>query len=81
MSSSESVQFRTRLNGAQCRSVQKAVLLKRLKDRNDIIYEWVFSARFGSLIDLEQEMVTYAHVTYTDPGDNVWVISVLSFGR
>ena len=65
------------MNAAQCRSVQKAVVLKRLKDRYDIIYEWVFSAHFGSLIDLKQEMVTYAQVRYTDRGDNVWVISVL----
>ena len=43
------------MNGAQCRSLKKAVLLKCLKDRNDI-YEWVWGSHFGSLIDLEQEM-------------------------
>ncbi len=43
------------MNGAQCRSLKKAALLKCLKDRNDI-YEWVLGSHFGSLIDLEQEM-------------------------
>ena len=33
---SGSVQFRTRVNGVQCRSVRKVVLLKCLKDRNDV---------------------------------------------
>ena len=52
---SGSVQFRTSVNGAQCRSLKKAALLKCLKDRNEI-YEWVLGSHFGSLIDLEQEM-------------------------
>ena len=56
------------MNGAQCRSLKKAALLKCLKDRNDI-HEWVLGSHFGSLIDLEQEMVTYAQVRYTDLGD------------
>ena len=43
------------MNGAQCRSLKKAALLKCLKDRNDI-YEWVLGSHFGSLIDLEQDM-------------------------
>ena len=43
------------MNGAQCRSLKKAALLKCLKDRNDI-YEWVLGSHFGSVIDLEQEM-------------------------
>ena len=43
------------MNGAQCRSLEKAALLKCLKDRNDI-YEWVLGSHIGSLIDLEQEM-------------------------
>ena len=43
------------MNGAQCRPLKKAALLKCLKDRNDI-YEWVLGSHFGSLIDLEQEM-------------------------
>ena len=43
------------MNGAQCRSVKKAAILKCLKDRNDI-YEWVLGSHFGSLIDLKQEM-------------------------
>ena len=43
------------MNGAQCRSLKKAALLKCLKARNDI-YEWVLGSHFGSLIDLEQEM-------------------------
>ena len=43
------------MNGAQCRSLKKAALLKCLKDPNDI-YEWVLGSHFGSLIDLEQEM-------------------------
>ena len=50
-----SVQFRTSVNGAQCRSLKKAALLNCLKDRNDI-YERLLSSHFGSLIDLEQEM-------------------------
>ena len=50
-----SIQFRTSMNGAQCRSLKKAALLKCLKDRN-YIYEWVLGSHFGSLIDLEQEM-------------------------
>ena len=54
---SGSVQFRTSVNGTQCRSLKKAALLKCLKYRNDIyIYEWVLGSHFGSLIDLEQEM-------------------------
>ena len=52
---SGSVQFRTSVTGAQCRSLKKAALLKCLKDRNDI-YEWVLGSHFGSLIDPEQEM-------------------------
>ena len=51
---SGSVQFNTWVNGTQCRSVQEAVLLTCLKDRNDV-YEKVLGAHFGSLIDLEQE--------------------------
>ena len=47
-----------------------------LRDRNDI-HEWVLGAHFRSLIDLEQEMVTYAQVKYTDFDDNVWIICVL----
>ena len=43
------------MNGAQCRSLKKAALLKCLKDRNDT-YEWVLGSHFGSLIYLEQEM-------------------------
>ena len=43
------------MNGAQCRSLKKAALLKCLKDQNDI-YEWVLGSHFGSLMDLEQEM-------------------------
>ena len=43
------------MNGAQCRSLKKAALLKCLKDRNGI-YEWVLGSHFGSKIDLEQEM-------------------------
>ena len=43
------------MNGAQCRSLKKAALLKCLKDRNDV-YEWVLGSHFGSLIDLEQAM-------------------------
>ena len=43
------------MNGAQCRSLKKAALLKCLKDRNDI-YQWVLGSHFGNLIDLEQEM-------------------------
>ena len=43
------------MNGAQCRSLKKAALLKCLKDRNDL-YEWVLGSHFGRLIDLEQEM-------------------------
>ena len=43
------------MNAAQFRSLKKAALLKCLKDQNDI-YEWVLGSRFGSLIDLEQEM-------------------------
>ena len=39
---SGSVQFRTSVNGAQCRSLKKAALLKCLKDRNDI-YEWFWA--------------------------------------
>ena len=52
---SGSVQFRTSVNGAQCRSLKKAAFLKCLKAQNDI-YEWVFGSHFGSLINLEQEM-------------------------
>ena len=37
---SGSVQFRTSVNGAQCRTLKEAALLKCFKDRNDI-YEWV----------------------------------------
>ena len=51
---SGSVQFRTRVNGAQCRTLKKAALLKCFKDRNDIyiyLYRWVWGSHFGSLID------------------------------
>ena len=72
---SGSVQFRTSVNGAQRRSLKKAALLKCLKDRNDM-YGWVLGSHFGSLIDLEQEMVTYAQVRYTDLGDYVWVVCI-----
>ena len=47
------------MNGAQCRSMKKAALLKCLKGRNDI-YEWVLGSHFGSLIDLEQEMAQWS---------------------
>jgi len=50
---SGSVQFRTSVNGAQCRSLKKAALLKCLKYRNDI-YEWALGSHFGSLIDLDR---------------------------
>ena len=50
---SGSVQFRSSVNGAQCRLLKKAVLLKCLKARNDI-YEWVFT------LILNRVMVTYA---------------------
>ena len=49
------------MNGAQCRSLKKAALLKCLKDRNGI-YEWVLGSHFGSLIDLEQEMGQWSHM-------------------
>ena len=52
---SGSIQFKTSVNGAQCMSLEKAALLKCLKDRNDI-YESVLDSHFGSLIALEQEM-------------------------
>ena len=77
---SGSVQFRTPVNGAQCRSLKKAALLKCLKDRNDI-HEWVLGSHFGSLIDLEQEMVTYAQVRYTDLDDYVWVVCIYIYGQ
>ena len=38
------------MNGAQCRTLKKAALLKCFKDRNDI-YGWVWGSHFGSLID------------------------------
>ena len=52
---SSSVQFRTWVNVTPCRSVQKVVSWKCLKDQNDI-YEWVLGTHCGSLIDFEQEM-------------------------
>ena len=42
------------MNGAQCRSLKKAALLKCLKDRNYIVYEWVLGSHFGSLIEREE---------------------------
>ena len=68
---SGSVHFRTSVNGAQCRSLKKAALLKCLKDRNDI-HEWVLGSHFGSLINLEQEMGQWSLTL----GDYVWVVCI-----
>ena len=76
---SGSVQFRTSVNGAQCRSLKKAALLKCLKDRNDI-YEWVLGSHFGSVIDLEQEMGQWSLMlrsgTLTSVSDYIWVVCI-----